>query len=82
MAISETRTTKNVPLLNNLNLNNYSLEFTPTETSPGGMKNEVESTFIEIANSKKSNIIVGVIYSSDIHLWTFLILIVITYTSY
>ena len=36
LAISETRTTKQVPLSNNLNLNNYSFEFTPTETSAGG----------------------------------------------
>ena len=43
MAISETRITKQVPLLNNLNLNNYSFEFTPTETSAGG-------TFLYIAN--------------------------------
>ena len=69
-------------LLNNLNLNNYSFEFTPTETSTGGTllyianhlsykcrndlsiykKNELESTFIEIFNPKKSSIIVGVIY--------------------
>ena len=82
IAISETRITKQVSLLNNLNLNNYSFEFTPTETSAGGTllytanhlsykcqndlniykKNELESTFIEIANPKKSNIIVGVIY--------------------
>ena len=74
--------TKNVSLLNNLNLNNYSFEFTPTETCAGGTllyianhlsykchndlniykKNELESTFIEIVNPKKSNIIVGVIY--------------------
>ena len=82
IAISETRITKQVPLLNNLNLNNYSFEFTPTETSAGGTllyianhlsykccnalniykKNELESTFIEIVNPKKSNILVGVIY--------------------
>ena len=69
-------------LLNSLNLNNYSFEFTPTETSAGGTllyianylsykccndlniykKNELESTFIEIVNPKKSNILVGVIY--------------------
>ena len=68
-------------LLNNLNLNDYSSEFTPTETSAGGIlyianrlsykclndlniykKNKLESTFIEIVNQKKSNIIVGVIY--------------------
>ena len=36
IAISETRITKQVSLLNNLNLNNYSFETTPTETSPGG----------------------------------------------
>ena len=36
IAISETRITKQVSLLNNLNLNNYSFEFTPTETSAGG----------------------------------------------
>ena len=81
-AISETRITKQVSLLNNLNLNNYSFEFTPTETSAGDTllfisnnlsykccndlniykNNELESTFIEIVNPKKSNIIVGAIY--------------------
>ena len=65
-----------------MNLNNYSFEFTPTETSAGGTlfyianhqsykcrndlniykKNELESTFIEIVNLKKSNILVEVIY--------------------
>ena len=65
-----------------MNLNNYSFEFTPTETSGGGNlfyianhlsykcrndlniynKNELESTFIEIVNPKKINIILGVIY--------------------
>ena len=82
IAISETRITKQVSLLNNLHLNNFSFEFTPTETSAGSTllyianhlsykcrndlniykKNELESTFIEIVNPKKSNIIVGVIY--------------------
>ena len=33
IAITETRITKNVSLLNNLNLNNHSFEFSPTETS-------------------------------------------------
>ena len=80
--ISETRITKQVYLLNNLNLNNYSFEFISSETSAGGTffyianhlsykcrnnintsnKNELESTFIEIVNPKKSNIIVRVIY--------------------
>ena len=35
IAISETRITKEVSLSNNLNLNNYSFAFTPTETSAG-----------------------------------------------
>ena len=82
IAISETRITRQVSLLNDLNLNDYSFEFTPTETSAGGTllyianhlsykcrnnlniykKNELESTFIEIFNPRKSNIIMGVIY--------------------
>ena len=81
-AVSETRITKQISQLYDLNLNNNSFEFTPTETSAGGIllyianhllnkycndlniykKNELESTFIEIVNPKKSNIIVGVIY--------------------
>ena len=36
ITMSETRITRQVSLLNNLNLNNYSFEFTPTETSAGG----------------------------------------------
>ena len=95
IAISETRIIKNISLLNNLNLNNYSFEFTPTETFAGVTllyiayhlsykccndlniykKNELESTFIEIVNPKKSNIVVGVIYR---HPWTLLTLIAIT----
>ena len=35
IAMSETRITKHVSLSDNLNLNNYSFEFTPTETSVG-----------------------------------------------
>ena len=82
IAVSETRVTKNVSLLNNLNLNNYSFESTATETCAGGAllyianhlsykcrndlniykENELEFTFIEIFNLKKSNIIAGVIY--------------------
>ena len=82
IAISETRIIRQVSLLNNLNLNNYYFEFTPTETSAcGGLlyianhlsykcrndlniykKNELESTFIEIGNPRKSDIIVGAIY--------------------
>ena len=43
IAISKMRITKQVSLSNNLNLNNYSFEFTPTETSAGG-------TLLYIAN--------------------------------
>ena len=43
IAIGETRITKQASLSNNLNLSNYSFEFTPTETSAGG-------TFLYIAN--------------------------------
>ena len=35
IAISETRITRQVSLSNNLNLNNYSFEFTSAETSAG-----------------------------------------------
>ena len=37
IAINETRITRQVSLLNNLNLNNYSFEFTPTESFAGGI---------------------------------------------
>ena len=43
IAISEPGIIKKVSLLNNLNVNNYSFEFTPTETSAGG-------TLLYIAN--------------------------------
>ena len=43
IAITETRTTKNVSITNNLSINNYSIEFTATESSAGG-------TLLYIAN--------------------------------
>ena len=43
IAVSETRITKDVSLLNSLNLNNYSFELTPTKTCAGG-------TLLYIAN--------------------------------
>ena len=66
----------------NINLPNYSIEYTPTESHAGGTllyisnniaykprkdlniykTHELESTFIEIINQKKSNIIIGVVY--------------------
>ena len=36
IGVTETRITKQLSLLNNFNLNNYSYEFTPTETTAGG----------------------------------------------
>ena len=36
IALSETRITKHISLTNNLTMNNFSLEFTPTESSAGG----------------------------------------------
>ena len=82
IAISETRITKNVNKITNININNYAYEFTPTESSAGGnliyvanhlaykprtdlqiyKRRDLESTFIEIINPKKSNIIIGCIY--------------------
>ena len=66
----------------NINLPNYSIEYTPTESDAGGtllyISNnitykprkdlniyktcELESTFVEVINPKKSNIILGVVY--------------------
>ena len=82
VAVSETRITKKAALISNLNLQNYSFEFTPTESNAGGtllyipnhlsynprtdlnlnIANQLESTFIEIINSGKSNIIVNCLY--------------------
>ena len=36
IGVTETRITKQVSLLNNLNLNNHSYEFTPTKATEGG----------------------------------------------
>ena len=78
----ETRITKNVSLTNNLTMNNFWFDFTPTDSSAGGTllyianhlpyktcldinicrHNELEYTFIEILNPKKSYIIIGCIY--------------------
>ena len=81
IAVSETRIINQSSVLNNLSLNNFFIELTPTEISAGGTlpyianhlsckcfndlnihENELESTFIEILNTRKSNVIVGVIY--------------------
>ena len=82
IAISETRILKNTKIVKNINIQNFSYEFTPTESTAGGTliyiadhlayqkrndltiyaKNYLESTFIEITNPSKTNIIVGCIY--------------------
>ena len=69
-------------LTTNIKLRNYSIEFTPTKYSGGGMLlyiashlsykprsdlniykfNQLESTFVERINPKKSNIVIGCIY--------------------
>ena len=77
---------KKTSLTSNINLNNYSFEFTLTESTAGGTllykanhlsyksrnhlnlykANQLESTFIEKINSKKSNIIVGCLYKQPV----------------
>ena len=77
VAVSETRIVKKTSSTSNINLNNYSFEFSPIESTAEGTLlyianhlsykscndlnlykvNQLESTFIEILNSKKSNIV-------------------------
>ena len=78
VAVTETRITKQTSLTTNINLRNYVIEFTPTESSAGGTllyiashlsykpcpdlniytTNQLEFTFVEIINLKKSNIVI------------------------
>ena len=73
-AVSKTRLPKKTYLTSNANLNNYSFESTPTESTVGGtivvciinhvltlicIKKHLESTFNELVNCKKNNIAVG-----------------------
>ena len=87
-ALIETRILKNKFLVTDMNLTNYSYEYSPTESSAWGTmlyignllsykpRNdlciyktaELESTFIELMNTKKSNVIIGAIYRHPI--WT------------
>ena len=73
VAVSETRIIEKVSLTSNKNLQNYSFEFTPTESNTGEtllcianhlpykprtglnlyIANQLESTFIEVINSRK-----------------------------
>ena len=86
IAVSETRILKNTKIVKNINIPNFSYEFTPTESTAGGTliyiadhlsyekrndltiyaKNYLESTFIEITNPSKTNVIVGCIYRHPI----------------
>ena len=82
IAVTETRITKQTSLTTNINLKNYAIEFTPTESMAGGtllyiashlsykpcpdlnvyQANQLESTFVEIINPKKNNIVIGCLY--------------------
>ena len=82
VAVTETRIIKQTTLTANINLRNYAIEFTPTESSAGGTllyitshlsykpcpdlniykAKQLESTFVEIINPKKSNIVIGCLY--------------------
>ena len=82
IAISEPRILKDTNLSKNINICNYSVEFTSTESHEGGTllyinnklsyklrqdlciykSSELESTFIEIINPRKTNIIIGCIH--------------------
>ena len=66
LTISETRITKQVSLLNNLNLSNCTFEFTPTEMVAGG-------TLLYIANRLLFNVVMTYIsikrMNWNLHLW-------------
>ena len=82
IAVTETRSAKQTFLTTNINLRNYAIEFTPTESTAGSTllyiashlsykprpdlnvykANQLESTFVEIINPKKSNIVIGCLY--------------------
>ena len=74
IAVSETRISKKTSLTSNINLNNYYFETTPMLYVSNRLsyksrtdlnmykKGQLESTFIETINSKKSNIVVSCVY--------------------
>ena len=67
ITVTETRITKQTSLTTNINLRNYAIEFTPTESTVGGTllyiaSHLLESTSVEIINPKKSNIVIGCLY--------------------
>ena len=89
--LTDTRITKQLYLLNNLNLNNYSYEFTPTETTAGGtllyIANHLSYKCRNDLNIYKKNELELLILKNrmlfwesytDIHPWILLTLIAIT----
>ena len=82
IVVKESRIKNNMDITININLPNYSLVYTPTESHAAETllyisnniaykprkdlniqkTHELKSTFIEIINPKKSNIILGVVY--------------------
>ena len=91
VGLTETRITKQLSLLNNLNLNNYSYEFTPTETTAGGtllyIANHLSYKCRNDLNIYKKNKLELLILKNrmlfwesytDIHPWILLTLIAIT----
>ena len=89
--VTDTRITKQLYLLNNLNLNNYSYEFTPTETTAGGtllyIANHLSYKCRNDLNIYKKNELELLILKNrmlfwesytDIHPWILLTLIAIT----
>ena len=91
VGLTETRITKQLSLLNNLNLNNYSYEFTPTETTAGGtllyIANHLSYKCRNDLNIYKKNELELLILKNrmlfwesytDIHPWILLTLIAIT----
>ena len=91
IGVTETRITKQLSLLNNFNLNNYSYEFTPTETTAGGtllyIANHLSYKCRNDLNIYKKNELELLILKNrmlfwesytDIHPWILLTLIAIT----
>ena len=91
VGLTETRITKQLSLLNNLNLNNYSYEFTPTETTAGGtllyIANHLSYKCRNDLNIYKKNELELLILKNrmlfwesytDIHPWILLTLIAVT----
>ena len=67
MSISKTRITKQTSLTTDINLKNYAIEFTPTESSAGARLLHIASylsnkPWPEIISPKKRNIVISCLY--------------------